>query len=218
MPRQACGRLQLLSSGDTTIGVAQRYTTDGPQWLASLDGGETWKTPLYPPVGGTKAIVLPSSLADQQAILVGGSVGGVWAFGPGAQPAAGRVACTVQVTGGFGKVWESDARSRNLLGCPIEAEHAVRVRERRYTEAGRATVAYWTEDELGSWFKLDEPERRYSLTTLAKESNPWPAEPVAVHDATIQWFEGGAMLWPGATDGRILVLATSALTWKELKE
>jgi hypothetical protein len=113
---------------------------------------------------------------------------------------------------GVGRLVEEPAR------LPIEAEGAVRVRERRYTEAGRPTVAYWTEDDLGSWFKLGEPERTYSLTTMAKESNPWPEEPDAVRDGRIQWFEGGVMLWLGETDRRILVLSTAAYTWKEFAE
>jgi hypothetical protein len=220
-PRSVCGAPRLLVHGNRLVGLLFRSTADGPFWRASLDGGQTWSWPLSPPDDyNGRGVVVSPNFGEDGTFLVGGSVGGIWAFGPGLQSTAGSLHCTVETTGGFRRAWESDSWSRSRLGCPIEAERPVQVRERRYNQGSQQIRAYWTEDDESSWFELTIWPDKQSVGLRSKTDWPWPSPPDALLAGVIQRFEGGAMLWlPGQDDtSTVLVLSLADTSWRELVE
>jgi hypothetical protein len=103
---------------------------------------------------------------------------------------------------------------RGQLGCPLEAEQGVRVRERQLAESR----GYWTEDDRPEWFELFERTSRF-WSARAKGERPWPDEPDQVLDGAVQPFEGGTMLFLAGQDSRrILVLFGTGGNWLELPD
>ena len=124
------------------------------------------------------------------------------------------------------------AWARQVLGCPLEPDRPVRIREGHFVgSAGQPTRALWPEDDQPYWFELSEFEGgRRAWTTWGKRESPWPpvlpsprpqpAAPEQALQGAIERFEGGTMLWLSYPDGRrvILVLGDLAREWREVPD
>jgi hypothetical protein len=217
----SCFGLSLLARDGWLLGlVGTGGARSGISRVVSLDAGRTWNVFLPPPPGGnpnfTNVTVSPG-FSEDGAIFVSSASGGLWQYAP--------LPCPIPMIGGFQRIWESDPSARDDLACPSTPEQKVRVRERRYTETVNgvevARHAYWPEDDNESWivtWQSDSGEGCW--TTEKKEAKPWPSEPDAVLDGSIQRFGYSAMLWLSHPDGRrsILVLSSARGRFWELPD
>ncbi len=150
-----------------------------------------------------------------QTLFVGGLYGGIQALGPGLQSTLGRFPCAADPVRGFGTLWSADPWYPSRLGCPMEAERAVQIRELYPTEM--EPRAYWTDDAEAHWFQLYDYG---SWGALAKEDNPWVHVDRIVSGAA-QRFQSGLMLWIPQSEGPPLIVTLVdgfPQEWREVRE
>ncbi len=198
---EGCGPVYLAGVQGSLVAAVQKGP--GPSWYFSADAGATWDS--RPPRGGIGPIV-PS----RGAFVIGVEAGGVYALGPNLTTTSGSLPCATPLQFGFGRLWQTETWVRSRLGCPLEAERPVRVREgQRDTGPGSAPAVelnYWTEDDLPDWFGLaaSDSSTGNALALFRKSANPWPHPSGATRtlDGVVQGFEGGHMLFLIHADGR----------------
>jgi hypothetical protein len=210
--------LGYLGAGGFVLFPSDLHDPDGPANPSS--------TPreLAPPGGfGTDVPVV----APGGTVLVGRPLDGLWAAGPGVQTTDGVVPCPMQPILGFGRIWRTEPGARSRLGCPLEAERPVRVRERIWVAAAppdrpQTRRAYWLEDASDHWYEVREPSALgpASWSSWPKQAvNPsqaWPDPPDAVLDGAMQQFEAGLMLFLIHPDGSRTIQVLGAFgSWSE---
>lgn len=206
---ESCSELTLLRHGDVLTGLVQKGF---PQWLRSVDGGTSWHY-FAPAVSDspspTVAITASPSFSRDGLLFVGGEIGGVWAFGSGAESTDGSLPCPSVAVGGFGRAIAADLKTRAWLGCALEPERQVAIHERLLDRTRAVRLA----DDPSEWFELEteQPDGWSPWSRRVSAERPFPTGPESPFDGAVQRFDGGMTLFMPRPDGRrtILVLAQS---------
>jgi hypothetical protein len=119
--------------------------------------------------------------------------------------------CALSPKFGFGRVWSGDADIRADLGCPVEEERPVTVRQREYVSpnqyCGQARSIWPDAPTLSEFYELCSRGLLEHFDKFFAQSR-LPDVPEQVIQGRIQSFESGVMLFVSQPDGQrsILVL------------
>jgi hypothetical protein len=184
-------------------------------FLLSLDGSAGWSARLnlddQVPQNDRPLQYSRAQSTGSNGSYVIATTRGLMAIGGGVQGVGRQVRCEPP-TGGFGRLWQSDASVHDQLGCPLEPERAVRIREMTTSRGARQL---WTEDDQPRYFELLESHTLFVHNKGADADFP---SDHTVNGAT-QRFEGGVMLWLPEVDGRRSIVVTRGNSeWREFPD
>jgi hypothetical protein len=209
---EGCQHLQVFGAGDgfesTVQKVGIRY------W--SPDSGRTWG---YTSVHGVFGLIAASPNYRQDRTLFAAGDGGIWSTGPDVMPTEGMLPCPASPKFGFGRVWGENADVRAVLGCAVEEERPVTIRQREHVNVdpycGPARVLWLDDTKITVYYELCA---RGLLNQWEKSASPshLPDAPEQVVRGMEQLFEGGILLFVPQPDGRRSILLLPTLgQWRE---
>jgi hypothetical protein len=187
--------------------------------LFSPDQGESWQALPNPPVPWSSNppaqsfVFSPTFATDGWIFRV--LTGSVWRYGPILATDPPRN-CPLPVEGGFGRVWASNPRLHDILGCATEPERPMTFRIGTIDESASENTRIWPDaPEIRVYFHLYSR----SVGTWSKPRDDRAGETWTYSEipGAIQRFHRGWMIWlPGqGTPGRILVLYS---IWEEFPD
>jgi hypothetical protein len=155
-----CLGLELLRLPGRGVARVQVSTPTNQQW--SEDAGQTWLTfPL-----STQPLAFANAVST---IFVGfqpfDDSGGLFALGSDIAPSSAALSRTEPLAGGFARVMSEHPQVRNLLGCPLEAEHNAQI-QAWADQVTPASLTLWPDD--GSI----DPRRTLSNTVVVLRQLP----------------------------------------------
>lgn len=185
----------------------------------SPDSGRTWAY-ASAPTGLSAAVPSPNYAQDRMLFLP--ALGGVWSNGPSAAATDGMLPCAFTPAGGFGRLWTTNSGVRATLGCALQPEQSMPIREREYTNQNCGpTRVLWPDDPSVPFFyelSANGCGAGY-LRVKQKGSSPLPDAPERTVQGAMQLFEGGRLLFLAESDTRrIIVLLSDQSEWQQFAD
>ena len=212
---EACTHLQAFGAGAGFEAMVLKSSTR--YW--SPDGGQTWGV-ASTPTSLSAAVPSPAYVQDQTLFLPG--VHGVWSNGPNVVATDGMLPCAFTPTLGFGRVWTGNPDVRATLGCALEPERSMPVREREYTNpfCGPTRVLWPDDPSVPFFYELsDSGCGPGNLRIQEKAKTPLPDAPEHTVPGAFEAFEGGHLLFLAEPDARRLILVLSnSSQWQEFPD